>query len=103
MSSRFPRPKKGGLVELILQVGVGQLTEQHKDTLVRQLAALLNVLDLRHQGSEDSGPLRPQVLEPHSQPDGVQLPSRSVSLHTHLSHSYSFFFFSSKGSSKGMI
>ncbi|XP_012588402.1 PREDICTED: dyslexia-associated protein KIAA0319 homolog isoform X2 [Condylura cristata] len=40
-----PDPKKSGLVELILQVGVGQLTEQQKDTLVRQLAELLNVLD----------------------------------------------------------
>uniref|UniRef100_A0A8C8RL93 KIAA0319 n=1 Tax=Pelusios castaneus TaxID=367368 RepID=A0A8C8RL93_9SAUR len=40
-----PDPKKHGLVELILQVGVGQLTEQQKDTLVRQLAVLLNVLD----------------------------------------------------------
>ncbi|XP_023977758.1 dyslexia-associated protein KIAA0319 homolog [Physeter macrocephalus] len=40
-----PDPKKSGLVELILQVGVGQLTEQRKDTLVRQLAVLLNVPD----------------------------------------------------------
>ncbi|XP_029098818.1 dyslexia-associated protein KIAA0319 homolog isoform X3 [Monodon monoceros] len=40
-----PDPKKSGLVELILQVGVGQLTEQQKDTLVRQLAVLLHVLD----------------------------------------------------------
>uniref|UniRef100_A0A8C8ZAS4 KIAA0319 n=1 Tax=Prolemur simus TaxID=1328070 RepID=A0A8C8ZAS4_PROSS len=40
-----PDPRKSGLVELILQVGVGQLTEQQKDTLVRQLAVLLNVLD----------------------------------------------------------
>ncbi|XP_034982306.2 dyslexia-associated protein KIAA0319 homolog [Zootoca vivipara] len=40
-----PDPKKNGLVELILQVGAGQLTEQQKDTLVRQLAMLLNVLD----------------------------------------------------------
>ncbi|XP_008051516.1 dyslexia-associated protein KIAA0319 homolog, partial [Carlito syrichta] len=40
-----PDPKKTGLVELTLQVGVGQLTEQRKDTLVRQLALLLNVLD----------------------------------------------------------
>ncbi|XP_074841984.1 dyslexia-associated protein KIAA0319 homolog isoform X2 [Carettochelys insculpta] len=40
-----PDPKKNGLVELILQVGAGQLTEQQKDTLVRQLAVLLNVLD----------------------------------------------------------
>ncbi|XP_042318512.1 dyslexia-associated protein KIAA0319 homolog isoform X3 [Sceloporus undulatus] len=38
-------PKKNGLVELILDVGVGQLTKQQKDTLVRQLAVLLNVLD----------------------------------------------------------
>lgn len=38
-------PKKDGLVELILQVGVEQLTEQQKETLVRQLAVLLNVLD----------------------------------------------------------
>lgn len=38
-------PKRNGLVELILQVGVGQLSEQQKDTLVRQLAVLLNVLD----------------------------------------------------------
>ncbi|XP_066480881.1 dyslexia-associated protein KIAA0319 homolog [Tiliqua scincoides] len=40
-----PDPKKNGLVELILQVGVGHLSEQQKDTLVRQLAVLLNVLD----------------------------------------------------------
>ncbi|XP_078544068.1 dyslexia-associated protein KIAA0319 homolog isoform X1 [Lissotriton helveticus] len=40
-----PDPKKNNLVELILEVGVGQLTEQQKDTLVRQLAILLNVLD----------------------------------------------------------
>uniref|UniRef100_G3QUU8 KIAA0319 n=1 Tax=Gorilla gorilla gorilla TaxID=9595 RepID=G3QUU8_GORGO len=40
-----PDPRKSGLVELTLQVGVGQLTEQRKDTLVRQLAVLLNVLD----------------------------------------------------------
>lgn len=45
MCSLFPDPRKSGLVELILQVGVGQLAEQQKDTLVRQLAALLNVLD----------------------------------------------------------
>lgn len=32
-------------MELILQVEVGQLSEQQKDTLVRQLAVLLNVLD----------------------------------------------------------
>ncbi|XP_052584289.1 dyslexia-associated protein KIAA0319 homolog isoform X2 [Peromyscus californicus insignis] len=41
----LPDPKKDGLVELILQVGVEQLTEQQKETLVRQLAMLLNVLD----------------------------------------------------------
>ncbi|XP_068816699.1 dyslexia-associated protein KIAA0319 homolog isoform X3 [Capricornis sumatraensis] len=52
-----PDPKKGGLVELILQVGVGQLTEQHKDTLVRQLAALLNVLD---------ADIRVQKIQAHS-------------------------------------
>ncbi|KAG8520367.1 Dyslexia-associated protein, partial [Galemys pyrenaicus] len=40
-----PDPRKSGLVELILQVGVGQLTEQQKGTLVRQLAELLNVVD----------------------------------------------------------
>nr|XP_023411463.1 dyslexia-associated protein KIAA0319 homolog [Loxodonta africana] len=40
-----PDPRKSGLVELILQVEVGQLTEQQKDTLVRRLAVLLNVLD----------------------------------------------------------
>ncbi|XP_018125013.2 dyslexia-associated protein KIAA0319 isoform X2 [Xenopus laevis] len=40
-----PDPRKQNLVELILQVGVGKLTEQQKDTLVRQLALLLNVLD----------------------------------------------------------
>jgi len=37
--------RRSGLVELILQVGVGQLSEQQMDTLVRQLAVLLNVLD----------------------------------------------------------
>nr|XP_038951813.1 dyslexia-associated protein KIAA0319 homolog isoform X3 [Rattus norvegicus] len=41
----LPDPKKDGMVELILQVGVEQLTEQQKETLVRQLAVLLNVLD----------------------------------------------------------
>ncbi|XP_076429190.1 dyslexia-associated protein KIAA0319 homolog isoform X1 [Peromyscus maniculatus bairdii] len=41
----LPDPKKDGLVELILQVSVEQLTEQQKETLVRQLAMLLNVLD----------------------------------------------------------
>ncbi|XP_048204335.1 dyslexia-associated protein KIAA0319 homolog isoform X2 [Perognathus longimembris pacificus] len=40
-----PDPRKGGQVELILNVGIEQLTEQQKDTLVRQLAMLLNVLD----------------------------------------------------------
>ncbi|XP_059255542.1 dyslexia-associated protein KIAA0319 homolog isoform X2 [Mustela nigripes] len=40
-----PDPRKSALVELILQVGVGRLIEQQKDTLVRRLAALLNVLD----------------------------------------------------------
>ncbi|GAB1298018.1 Dyslexia-associated protein KIAA0319 homolog [Apodemus speciosus] len=41
----LPDPRKDGLVELILQVAVEQLTEQQKGTLVRQLAALLNVFD----------------------------------------------------------
>ncbi|KAL1784078.1 dyslexia-associated protein KIAA0319-like [Sigmodon hispidus] len=41
----LPDPKKDGLVELILQVGVEHLLEQQKETLVRQLAMLLNVLD----------------------------------------------------------
>ncbi|XP_077209125.1 dyslexia-associated protein KIAA0319 homolog isoform X2 [Paroedura picta] len=40
-----PDPKKNGLVELILQVGAGWLTEQQKGVLVRQLAVLLNVLE----------------------------------------------------------
>uniref|UniRef100_A0A287D3T3 KIAA0319 n=1 Tax=Ictidomys tridecemlineatus TaxID=43179 RepID=A0A287D3T3_ICTTR len=40
-----PDPRRGGLVELTLQVGVGQLTEQQKDAVVRQLAVLLDVLD----------------------------------------------------------
>ncbi|XP_063155045.1 dyslexia-associated protein KIAA0319 homolog isoform X1 [Candoia aspera] len=40
-----PDPKKNRLVELILQVEAGQLTEQQKDTLVQQLAGLLDVLD----------------------------------------------------------
>ncbi|XP_066435529.1 dyslexia-associated protein KIAA0319 homolog [Eleutherodactylus coqui] len=40
-----PDPRKGNLVELILEVAVSQLSEQQKDTLVRQLAVLLNVLD----------------------------------------------------------
>ncbi|XP_065768403.1 dyslexia-associated protein KIAA0319 homolog isoform X1 [Muntiacus reevesi] len=52
-----PDPKKGGLVELILQVGAGQLSEQLKDTLVRQLAALLNVLD---------SDIRVQKIQAHS-------------------------------------
>ncbi|XP_044151462.1 dyslexia-associated protein KIAA0319 homolog [Bufo gargarizans] len=40
-----PDPRKANLVELILEVAVSQLSEQQKDTLVRQLAVLLNVLD----------------------------------------------------------
>ncbi|KAG8571510.1 hypothetical protein GDO81_011674 [Engystomops pustulosus] len=40
-----PDPRKDNLVELILGVAVSQLSEQQKDTLVRQLAVLLNVLD----------------------------------------------------------
>ncbi|CAH2284496.1 dyslexia-associated KIAA0319 homolog isoform X1 [Pelobates cultripes] len=40
-----PDPRKQNLVELILKVAVGLLTEQQKDTLVRQLAVLLKVLD----------------------------------------------------------
>ncbi|GCC28962.1 dyslexia-associated protein KIAA0319-like isoform X1 [Chiloscyllium punctatum] len=40
-----PDPRKNDLVELVLQVGVSSLTEQQKDTLVRQLAVLLGVLD----------------------------------------------------------
>ncbi|XP_039181370.1 dyslexia-associated protein KIAA0319 homolog isoform X2 [Crotalus tigris] len=40
----WPDPKKNGLVELILQVEIGQLTEQQKDTLIQQLAVLLDVL-----------------------------------------------------------
>ncbi|XP_048468998.1 dyslexia-associated protein KIAA0319-like [Rhincodon typus] len=40
-----PDRRKNDLVELVLQVGVSSLTEQQKDTLVRQLAVLLGVLD----------------------------------------------------------
>ncbi|XP_051871969.1 dyslexia-associated protein KIAA0319-like isoform X2 [Pristis pectinata] len=40
-----PDPKKNDLVELVLQVHVSSLSEQQKDTLVRQLAVLLGVLD----------------------------------------------------------
>ncbi|KAM9666223.1 LOW QUALITY PROTEIN: dyslexia-associated protein KIAA0319 homolog [Trichechus inunguis] len=40
-----PDLRKSGLVELSLQVEVGQLTEQQMDMLVRRLAVLLNVLD----------------------------------------------------------
>ncbi|KAM6177349.1 dyslexia-associated protein KIAA0319 homolog [Erethizon dorsatum] len=52
-----PDPNKGGLVELTLQVGAGQLTEQQKDTLVRQLATLLGVLD---------SDIRVQKIQAHS-------------------------------------
>ncbi|XP_067857557.1 dyslexia-associated protein KIAA0319-like, partial [Heptranchias perlo] len=40
-----PDSRKNDLVELVLQVGVSRLAEQQKDTLVRQLAVLLGVLD----------------------------------------------------------
>uniref|UniRef100_UPI00398F2475 dyslexia-associated protein KIAA0319-like n=1 Tax=Pristiophorus japonicus TaxID=55135 RepID=UPI00398F2475 len=40
-----PDPRKNDLVELVLQVDVSGLAEQQKDTLVRQLAVLLGVLD----------------------------------------------------------
>lgn len=44
-------------MELILQVGAGQLTGQQKDTLVRQLATLLGVLD---------SDIRVQKIQAHS-------------------------------------
>uniref|UniRef100_A0A4W3HSH4 KIAA0319 n=1 Tax=Callorhinchus milii TaxID=7868 RepID=A0A4W3HSH4_CALMI len=40
-----PDPREEELVELVLQVGIGSLSEKQKDTLVRQLAVLLGVLD----------------------------------------------------------
>uniref|UniRef100_A0A0P6J2U0 Dyslexia-associated protein n=1 Tax=Heterocephalus glaber TaxID=10181 RepID=A0A0P6J2U0_HETGA len=52
-----PDPSKGGLVELILQVGAGQLMEQQKDALVRRLATLLGTLD---------SDVRVQKIQPHS-------------------------------------
>ncbi|XP_063116029.1 dyslexia-associated protein KIAA0319 homolog isoform X3 [Cavia porcellus] len=52
-----PDPNKDALVELILQVGAGQLTGQQKDTLVRQLATLLGVLD---------SDIRVQKIQAHS-------------------------------------
>ena len=39
----FPDPRKSGLVKLVLQVRVGQLTGQQKDMLVRQLTADVQV------------------------------------------------------------
>ncbi|XP_051999527.1 dyslexia-associated protein KIAA0319 isoform X1 [Xyrauchen texanus] len=40
-----PDPREQEEVELELQVGVAQVSQQQKDTVVRQLAALLHVLD----------------------------------------------------------
>ncbi|XP_051721418.1 dyslexia-associated protein KIAA0319 [Ctenopharyngodon idella] len=40
-----PDPREREEVELELQVGVAQVSQQQKDTVVRQLAALLHVLD----------------------------------------------------------
>ena len=89
-------------MELILQVGVGRLTEQHKDTLVRQLAALLNVLDsdIRVQKIQAHSDLR---YEPRSPAWWCSAPlSFCVCAYTCTPFVF-FFFFSSKGSSKGMI
>ncbi|XP_072365817.1 dyslexia-associated protein KIAA0319-like [Scyliorhinus torazame] len=52
-----PDLRKNDLVELVLQVGVSSLTEQQKDTLVRQLAVLLGVLDTD---------INVQKIQPHS-------------------------------------
>lgn len=38
-------PREREEVELELQVGVAQVSQQQQDTVVRQLAALLHVLD----------------------------------------------------------
>ncbi|VFV24322.1 Hypothetical predicted protein [Lynx pardinus] len=46
-----PDPRKSGLVKLVLQVCVGQLTGQQKDMLVRQLAADVQVQKIQaHSG-----------------------------------------------------
>ncbi|XP_048364046.1 dyslexia-associated protein KIAA0319 homolog isoform X2 [Sphaerodactylus townsendi] len=69
-----PDPKKNDLVELILQIGVGQLTEQQKDTLVRQLAVLLNVLE---------SDIKVQKIHAYSDISGCVLRAERVSFQSH--------------------
>lgn len=99
--SLFPDPRKSGLVELILQVGIGQLTEQQKDTLVRQLAVLLNVLDsdIKVQKIQAHSDLR---YEPHTNPArSCSFPRLVLYFCAHFYPIHILFF--SKGSSKGNI
>jgi len=99
--SGFADPRKSGLVELTLQVGVGRLTEQQKDTLMRHLAALLNVpdSDVKVQKIQAHSDLR---CELHTCPAGSCLfPLRVVWVCTRLYPIHTFFF--SKGSSKDNV
>lgn len=98
VSSFSSDPKAAGLVELILQVGAGQLSEQRKGALVRRLAALLSVLD---------SDVRVQKVQAHSdlrygrsvRPDGVRLLSCSVPLNT-FSLFVSFIFFPQRAAAR---
>lgn len=87
MCCLFPDPRKSVLVELILQVGVGRLTEQQQDTLVRRLAALLNVLDsdVKVQKIQAHSDLR---CAPYACLAGSCLFPLLVVLHTLVSHPY---------------
>ena len=81
----FPDPRKSGLVRLVLQVCMGQLTGQQKDMLVRQLTADIQVQKIQaHSG------LR---CEPHTSPASCRsFPLLLLScLHALVPRSYALF------------
>ena len=102
MSSRFPRPEEGrpgGADPAGWRWAADRAAQGHPREAAGGAAERAG---LGHQGSEDSGPLGPQVGAAQSSLM-VFVSSLVLCLCTQrLSHSYSFFF-SSKGSSKGMI
>lgn len=95
MSSHFPRPEEerpGGADPAGWRWAADGTAEGHP---CEAAGGAAECAGLRHQGSEDSGPLGSQV---RSAPSSLKLviSSRSLSLHAYLSHAYSFFFLKGK-------
>ena len=101
MSSRFPRPEEGrpgGADPAGRRWAADGAAQGHPHEAAGGAAERAG---LRHQGSEDSGPLRPQVGGAQSSLM-VLVSSLILCLSTQrLSHLYSFFFFFLKGQQQG--